>query len=142
MNQPSIWSKAGSPPRSRHIWVWCKRLLPSMVGRPCCGMLRSSQHWRVWRTLMVRRTLMIKINLAHSPLLWTLSRLFSWVQDTGIPSLRNIPDKIFQNNMFHCVTLQRKGPYLHILTVGATSLAHVTFGLPRIAVKSENFCDH
>ena len=83
------------------------------------------------RTLMVRKSLMVKTDLAHSPLMWTLSRLFSWVQDTGIPSLS---DKIFHIDMFHCVQRQHKGSYLHILTVGATSLAHVTFGLPRIAL--------
>ena len=89
--------------------------------------------------VMVRKNLIVKTNLAHSPLVWTLSRLFSWVQDTGIPSLS---DKIFHIDMFHCVPQQHKGSYLHILTVGATSLAQVTFGLPKIAIKSENLFDH
>ena len=37
------------------------------------------------------------------------------------------------------VPQEQRGSYLHILTVGATNLAHDTFGLPRIKVKSEKF---
>ena len=40
---------ASSPQGYQHIWAWCKHLLPSRVGRPCCGMWRSSPRWRVWR---------------------------------------------------------------------------------------------
>ena len=38
-----------TPQGYQHIWAWCKHLLPSRVGRPCCGMWRSSPRWRVWR---------------------------------------------------------------------------------------------
>ena len=44
-----VGSQPSSPQGYQHIWAWCKHLLPSRVGRPCCGMWRSSPRWRVCR---------------------------------------------------------------------------------------------
>ena len=42
---------------------------------------------KVTRRNFMRNCEALATYLAHTPLVWTLSRLIAWVQDTGIPSL-------------------------------------------------------